>query len=292
MRAVDGVSLKIQRGETFGLVGESGCGKSTLGRALMCLQTPTAGKILFQGKEISIRDRNALRHLYREMQIIFQDPFSSLNPRMTIGEAVSRPLKIHTDMADEERKQTVARILDRVGLSPDAAERYPHEFSGGQRQRIVVARALVLNPRLAIADEPTSALDVSIQAQILILLQELKEEFDLSMLFITHDLGVIRVMCDRVAVMYLGKIVEVAETAGLFAEPMHPYTQALLSAIPRPDPEKRIERLRLEGGVPSAIDPPSGCRLHPRCPMVTDRCSAEVPVLEDRGNGHLVACFR
>jgi oligopeptide/dipeptide ABC transporter ATP-binding protein len=289
---VDGVSLKIQSGETFGLVGESGCGKSTLGRALMGLQTPTSGRILFRGRELSTGDREGLRRLYREMQIIFQDPFSSLNPRMTIGEAVSRPLRIHTDIPDEERRRTVASILDRVGLSPDAAERYPHEFSGGQRQRIVIARALVLNPKLAIADEPTSALDVSIQAQILMLLQELKGEFDLSMLFITHDLGVIRVMCDRVAVMYLGRIVEVAETSTLFAEPLHPYAQALLSAIPNPNPKERTERLRLVGGVPSAIDPPTGCRLHPRCPMVMDRCSSDLPALEDRGGGHLVACFR
>lgn len=291
VHAVDNVSLAILKGETFGLVGESGCGKSTLGRALMGLQPATSGTILFEQRDILALRREQVRKLYHQMQIVFQDPFSSLNPRMKIGEIVGRPLKIHTTTSDKERRRMVAAVLERVGLSPDAVDRYPHEFSGGQRQRIVIARAVVLNPKLVIADEPTSALDVSIQAQILALLQELKAEFDLSMLFITHDLGVIRVMCDRVAVMYLGQIVEVAETAELFENPSHPYTKALLSAIPIPDPEKRVERLRLLGGVPSAINPPEGCRLHPRCPVAKEPCSKQKPGLMDIGGGHWVACF-
>jgi oligopeptide/dipeptide ABC transporter ATP-binding protein len=291
VHAVDGVSLAIQRGETFGLVGESGCGKSTLGRAIMGLQPSTSGKVLFEEQNISILSQTELRKLYREMQIIFQDPFSSLNPRMTVGNIVSRPLKIHTNVSAKDRQRIVAEILQKVGLSPDAAERYPHEFSGGQRQRIVIARALVLHPKLVIADEPTSALDVSIQAQILTLLEQLKQEFELAMLFITHDLGVVRVMCDKVAVMYLGQIVELAATRELFENPIHPYTRALLSAIPEPDPAKRVERIRLQGGVPSAISPPSGCRLHPRCPFEMNRCSEQQPILEDRESGHWVACF-
>jgi len=250
-----------------------------------------SGKVLFEERDISVLKRVELRELYREMQIIFQDPFSSLNPRMPIGEIVGRPLKIHTDVSAPERQRIVADMLQKVGLQPDAAERYPHEFSGGQRQRIVIARSLVLSPKFVIADEPTSALDVSIQAQILTLLEQLEQEFDLAMLFITHDLGVIRVMCDKVAVMYLGRIVEVAETGELFENPVHPYTKALLSAIPVPDPAKRVDRIRLTGGVPSAINPPAGCRLHPRCPLAMDLCSQQEPALKDSGGGHWVACF-
>jgi oligopeptide/dipeptide ABC transporter ATP-binding protein len=291
VHAVDGVSLDVRQGEILGLVGESGCGKTTFGRALVGLERPTSGSIFFQGQDLKSLTGSERKAFCSRMQIIFQDPFSSLNPRMTIESAISRPLVIHRSLTPAERREMVASILQEVGLEPRIGERFPHEFSGGQRQRIAIARGLVLNPDFVVADEPTSSLDVSIQAQILALLMRLQEELGLTMLFITHDLGVIRVMCDRVAVMYLGRIVELAGTEELFENPVHPYTQALLSAVPEPDPTRRRERIRLHGGVPSAVNPPSGCRLYPRCPMAGDQCSQREPTLEDWGNDHWVACF-
>ncbi|HEY6559546.1 MAG TPA: oligopeptide/dipeptide ABC transporter ATP-binding protein [Polyangiaceae bacterium] len=295
VRAVDGVSLHVERSETLGLVGESGSGKSTLGRALLRLIEPTSGRIFFKGRDVTELSERELRPLRRHMQIIFQDPFSSLNPRLTVHSTLSEALRIHgLSGSRSEEDARVEQLLRRVGLRPEAARRYPHEFSGGQRQRIGVARALAVEPRFIVCDEPLSALDVSIQAQIVNLLLDLQEELGLSYLFISHDLKVVEYMSHRVAVLYLGKIVESAPASQLYERRHHPYTRALLSAIPVPDPERKRLRVLLEGDVPSPIDPPSGCAFHPRCSRAQKgQCDVETPPLEEiePGSGHEVACF-
>jgi oligopeptide/dipeptide ABC transporter ATP-binding protein len=292
LRAVDGVSLEVMRGETLGLVGESGCGKSTLGRLLLRLYEPTAGRIYFEGQDITDLSQSALRPFRRKMQIIFQDPYSSLNPRMTVRAALAEALRVHGIVSPGlEEEQRIAALLERVGLRPEQMRRYPHEFSGGQRQRIGIARALAVSPSFIVADEPVSALDVSIQAQIVNLLSDLQVELGLSFLFIAHDLHVVEHVSRRVAVMYLGRIVELARSEQIYSNPRHPYTQALLSAAPEPDPGARKRRLLLEGDVPSPLDPPPGCPFHPRCPISEKGlCDREVPALRSLGEGHVAAC--
>jgi oligopeptide transport system ATP-binding protein len=292
VHAVDDVTFAVNEGETLGLVGESGCGKSTLGRTIVRLLPPSAGEVLFRGSPIGHLGARALRPLRREMQMIFQDPYASLNPRKRVGSIIGDPLKIHDVGDTRERRQRVQELLETVGLSPEHYNRFPHEFSGGQRQRIGVARALALRPKLIVADEPVSALDVSIQAQMINLLDELQDEFRLTYIFIAHDLGVVRHVSDRIAVMYLGKLVELSPAEELYTRPIMPYTEALLSAVPIPDPDlsEQRERIVLEGDVPSPIDPPSGCRFHPRCRYMTDICREVEPPLTDYGNGHLAAC--
>lgn len=308
IKAVDNISFQIRKGETLGLVGESGCGKTTTGRCILQLYRPTGGKVFFEGQEVTALKPRELRSLRRRMQIIFQDPYSSLNPRMTCGSIIGEPLLVHNLVSSKaEYKEQVSELLSLVGLNPYMADRYPHEFSGGQRQRIGVARALAMKPSFIVADEPVSALDVSIQAQVINLLEELQEQFDLTYLFIAHDLSVVRHISDRIAVMYLGHIVEIADRVELYENPLHPYTKALISAVPVPDPviEHARERITLTGDVPSPLRPPPGCVFHTRCPITIDECrqpdvllnhplgdSTGIPALRDIGNDHYVSCIR
>ncbi len=290
VKAVDGVSFHIMEGETLGLVGESGCGKSTLGRALLRLEEPTAGTVRYRGSDIMVWDKRRLKELRKEAQMIFQDPQSSLDPRMTLGDSIGEALLIHGVGTEKERLERVEGLLERVGLEPKHAMRYPHELSGGQKQRIGIARALAVNPKLIVADEPVSALDVSVQAQILNLIMDLQGELGLAYLFIAHDLSVIGQVSDRIAVMYLGQIIELANRTELFGHPLHPYTEALLSAIHAPDPHQKQKMILLQGEVPSPVEPPSGCRFHTRCPKSMKICNREQPALRPLEEGHFVSC--
>jgi oligopeptide transport system ATP-binding protein len=294
VKAVDGVSFYIRQGETLGLVGESGCGKTTTGRCILQLSRPTAGEVILDGKDLCQLQGESLRHMRRKMQFIFQDPYGSLNPRMTVGDIIGEPLRVHCLVKGGEYQAQVAELLQAVGLNPAMAKRYPHEFSGGQRQRIGVARALAVRPALVVCDEPVSALDVSIQAQIINLLQELQQQFNLTYLFIAHDLSVVRHISDRVAIMYLGKIVEIASRADIYQNPVHPYTRALLSAVPIPDPavEARRRRIILKGEIPSPLSPPPGCHFHPRCPEAIAICREQPPALRSLEGDHWVSCHR
>lgn len=290
VRAVESVSMSIYKGEVFGLVGESGCGKSTLGRVLLRLEEPTAGGVFFEGEDLVRFERRRLKQFRRDAQIIYQDPYSALNPRIRVGDLIEEPLSIHGIGTPRERRERVSWLIAVVGLLPEQANRYPHEFSGGQRQRIVIARALALNPRLLLADEPVSALDVSIQAQIINLLKELQAEFNLTYVFISHDLSLVEYIADRVAVMYLGRIVELAPKKAFYDAPSHPYSQALLSAAPNPDPGAKRQRILLTGDVPSPVNPPSGCAFHPRCRERQSICSERLPVLKELAPGRWIAC--
>ncbi|ANA82909.1 oligopeptide/dipeptide ABC transporter, ATPase subunit [Paenibacillus vortex V453] len=290
LRAVDGISFAIQKGETFSLVGESGCGKSTTGRLVTRLLTPNAGEVIFNGQDISGYNDNQMRPLRKDMQMVFQDPYASLNPRMKVKELVAEPLLIHTKMSTKERDKLACELLETVGLNSFHAERFAHEFSGGQRQRIGIARALSVRPNLIVADEPVSALDVSIQSQVLNLLQDLQEEYGLTYLFISHDLSVVEHISDRIGVMYLGTLVETADKDTLYDRPLHPYTQALLSSVPVPDPKQKKERIILKGDLPSPVNPPTGCRFHTRCPSCMEVCKQVTPVYREVEPGHQVAC--
>ncbi len=291
VHAVDGVSFDLAKGETLGVVGESGCGKSTTGRCILRLIEPTSGEVWFEGKNVTEMDREGLRATSRDMQIIFQDPYASLKPRMTVGAIIGEPLTIHKlTKSSAEYQDRIVELLETVGLNADHLRRYPHEFSGGQRQRIGIARALAVKPKLIVCDEPVSALDVSIQAQVINLLEDLQEKFDLTYLFIAHDLSVVEHISDRVAVMYLGRVVEIAPARELYTTPKHPYTEALLSAVPIPEPGLKRTRIRLVGDVPNPINPPTGCHFHPRCPKAFDRCKVESPALKQATDGHWAAC--
>ncbi|MFY0544820.1 ABC transporter ATP-binding protein [Brevibacillus sp. H7] len=290
VKAVDGIDLTVYPGETLGIVGESGCGKSTTGRTILRLLEPTAGEVWFDGKDLAKLSNEEMRRMRKDVQMIFQDPYASLNPRMTIRQILLESLEVHGIGTAEERKRTVEEIIEVVGLRKEHLDRHPHDFSGGQRQRIGIARALVLKPKLVIADEPVSALDVSIQSQILNLLKDLKKEFNLTLVFISHDLSVVKHLCDRVAVMYLGRVVEIADKKTLFENPSHPYTRALLSAVPVAKPKQKRERVILQGDLPSPANPPSGCTFHPRCPHVTDLCKTQSPRLQEIGGGQAVSC--
>lgn len=292
VKAVDHVSLTVNKGETLGLVGESGCGKSTLGRTILRLIPATEGQVLYNGEDILIYDKKKMWEMRRKLQIIFQDPYSSLNPRMTVYDLISAPLEVYKIGTKAERREMVEEILQEVGLDKQYLNRFPHEFSGGQRQRIGIARALILNPEFVVCDEAVSALDVSVRAQVLNLMRNMQQKKNLTYLFISHDLSVVRHISDRIAVMYLGSVAEVAEKAQLYSNPMHPYTKALLSAIPLPDVKKKRQRIILQGDVPSAYNPPSGCKFHTRCPYATDLCKQEIPVLRQMEKGHQVACHR
>ncbi len=291
VKAVDDVSFHIYEGETLGLVGESGCGKTTVGRTVLRLIPATSGNVIFDGQDLFGMNASQLKRMRREMQIIFQDPYSSLDPRMPVGESISEGLRIHTDKKAQERYDVVVDMLSRVGMRADHARRYPHEFSGGQRQRIGIARALALQPKFIVCDEPVSALDVSIQAQVLTILKELQQDFNLTYLFIAHNLSVVEHFSDRVGVMYLGKMVELSTREDLYRDPLHPYTQALMSAIPVPDPTLKRQRIILQGDVPSPFNPPAGCRFHTRCPLAFDKCDLEEPPFRDHGNEHYAACW-
>ena len=290
VKAVDDINLTIHKGETLGLVGESGCGKSTLGRTILKLIPMTSGQVIYNGEDIAAYDKKQMWEMRKRMQIIFQDPYSSLNPRMTVYDLVSAPLEVYGIGSAAERKEMVISILNDVGLDKQYLNRFPHEFSGGQRQRIGIARALILNPEFVVCDEAVSALDVSVRAQVLNLMKKMQQKRNLTYLFISHDLSVVRHVSDRVAVMYLGSVVEIADKQDLYGAPLHPYTRALLSAIPIPDANRKRNRSILEGDVPSAYNPPSGCKFHTRCPYATDRCREEVPAFRDMGGGHSVAC--
>ena len=292
VRAVDDVSFEIQRGETFGVVGESGCGKSSLGRTILRLHEPDAGKVIFAGVDLSTLSAKEMRDYRRKMQIIFQDPYASLNPRMTVKELICAPLDVFEIGTKAEREQAVLDMMTKVGLPHEYLNRYPHEFSGGQRQRIMIARALILNPEFVVCDEPVSALDVSVRAQVLNLMKDLQRDMSLTYMFISHDLSVVRYVCDRIMVMYLGQVMEIATKDELYAHAQHPYTQALLSSIPIPDVDVQPDRIRLSGELPSPFNPPVGCRFNTRCRFATEKCRTCQPELRDMGNGHMVACHR